>query len=327
MSFRIIRAVVAGCALALAFEAFAADLPPDVLVRSRWMDLTRQDYEAALAGIPENMRDEFATSPKRVQGVLNNLVLNKTLAAQAIAHGTQASSEFAASEGTDRERALAAAELRRIDAEASADFDRKIDAFVAKAREIYALERDKYRIPETIRLSDIAVAIKDRGDEAALARAREARARLVAGADFATVAREYSDDPTTRDKGGVLPFVSAKDLVPPYAKGAFALTRIGEISEPIKEPAAYHVVRLEERRPSRPQTFDEAREAILQTLRQRYVAEQRDLRIRAINSDPDLQVNQPAIEALVKPVDPQAFTPSTSESPAVPPSAPVAAPR
>ena len=87
-----------------------------------------------------------------------------------------------------------------------------------------------------MRLSDIAVAIKGRGDDAARVRAEDARRRVMAGEDFAAVAREYSDDPTTKDKGGALPFVTEKGLAPAYAKAVFALSKIGEVSMPIKAP-------------------------------------------------------------------------------------------
>jgi parvulin-like peptidyl-prolyl isomerase len=178
-----------------------------------------------------------------------------------------------------------------------------------KARELYTLDRDKYRTPEEVRISDIAVSIKQRGDEAALARAREARQRIDAGADFAAVARDYSDDPTTRDKGGALPFVTAKALAPDYAKAVFALTTVGAVSEPIKAPSAYHVVRLDERRPPRPQTFEEVGDSIMRDLRIRYVTEQREARIKAIQEDSGLQVNQAAVDSLVNHIDPERMKP------------------
>ena len=307
------------CLLAASFaQASAADLPPNVLVKSQWMELTRADYDAALARVPAKMRYEFAASPTRIKGLLNNMLLTKTLAAQARVHGTKPGSSFGAGSADQSERALADAETRRIEGDAAKAFDAQRPAFEAKAREIYVLDRDKYKTPEEIRLSDIAVALKDRGADAALARAREARQRVVSGADFAAVAREYSDDPTTKDKGGALPFVSAKSLTRGYAKAVFALTKIGEISEPIKAPAAYHVVRLEERRPARPQTFDEARDKIMQGLRQRYVAEQRDLRIQEILGDPDLRVNQAAVDALVTHIDPALMKPAPRSRAAAP---------
>ena len=286
--------------------AIAADLPPDVLVRNQWMQLTRADYDAALTKVPEDKRREFQTDPKRIQAVLNGLVVTRSLAAQARTHGL-AGSSFAKGSGSDDERALADAELRRLAEDASKAFDANKAAYDAKAREIYKLDRDKYRVPDEIRLSDIAVLIKDRGDDAARARAEEARARIVAGADFASVAREYSDDPTTRDKGGALPFVSAERLAPDYAKAAFALSKVGEVSEPIKGPTAYHVVRLEERRPAHIRPFEDVRERIMKDLREQYLREQRDLRIQSIYRDPQMQVNQPAIDALVQPIDPSLF--------------------
>jgi peptidyl-prolyl cis-trans isomerase C len=287
--------------------ASSTDLPPDILVRNQWMQLSRADYEAALSKVPADKRYGFQTDPKRIEGVLNGLLVTRTLAAQARAHGLTVGQSFATKPAGDDERSLADAELRRLAEDASKAFDANRAAYEARAREIYTLDRDKYRVPEEIRLSDIAVLIKDRGEDAARARAEEARARIVAGGDFAAVAREYSDDPTTRDKGGALPFVSAARLAPDYAKAAFALSKIGEISEPIKGPSAYHVVRLEERRPARTAAFEEVREGIMTKLREQYIGEQRDLRIQAIYRDPQLVMNQPAIDALVLPIDPSQF--------------------
>ena len=299
------------CALSLATvsAAHGADLPPNVLAKNRWMELTRGDYDAALAKVPEKLRWEFATSPKRLQDLLNGMLVTKTLAAQARAHGAKPVPVRGKGPAAEADRAMAAAELQRIAADAGKSFEANRQAYEAKAREIYDLDREKFRAPEEIRLSDIAIAIKDRGDDAALARAREARARVAAGADFAAVAREYSDDATTREKGGALPFVSRKALAPSYASAVFALTKIGEVPEPIKGPAAYHVVRLEERRAARVKSFEEVRESIMQAQRVKYAEEQRDQRIRAIHADPELQINQSAIEALVNPIDPKVFAP------------------
>lgn len=288
---------------AAAASTAAPPLPPDVFAKSQWMELTRADYDAALGKVPENLRWEFATSPKRIQDLLNGLLLNKTLAAQARAHGVGGDA-FAKGPADQSERALADAELKRIGDAAGRDFDAKKKEFEAKAREIYLIDPGKYKRPEEVRFSDIAVAIKDRGDVAARKRVEEARQRLLAGADFAIVAREYSDDPKAKDNGGAMPLVSAKRLAPEFAKGVFALTKVGAISEPIKGPAAWHVVRLDERRPAGIQSFDEARDGIMKKLRERYIAQARDLRIQEVYHDPDLRINQPAIDALVNRGDP-----------------------
>ncbi len=285
------------------FAIRGVELPPDVLAQNQWTKLTKSDYEAALARVPPTQRDEFATSPRRVQSLLNSLLVIKTLAAQARVDGVRPQESIGTVNAASPDQALANAELARIDEDAARAFDAKKDAFVAKAREAYTLAKDKYRVPEEVRFSDIAVTIKDRGEAAALARAEEARRKVVAGEDFAKVAREYSDDPTTREQDGALPLVSRERLAKALADGVFALSRLGEISQPIKAPNAYHVVRLDERRPARVQSFDEVRDKLLQDMRARYVAEQRDARIQAIHRDPTLVVNQKAIDALVVPFD------------------------
>ena len=302
------RRFAAAALVAAVMPVFAADLPADVLARNRWIDLTRADYEAALERVPQEMRTEFSSSPRRVQGMLNALLVEKTLAAQAKAHGA-GPSQFGADAGVLDTKALATAELARIESEANAEFDAKSADWLAKAREVYATDAAKYDVPEAIHVADIAVAFKDRGEDAALARAKEAHARLLAGADFATVAREYSDDPVSRDKGGVLPYAIVRNSAPPYAQAAFALPRIGAISKPIKGPNAWHIVRLDERVPAHRRSFDEAKQEILDSLRQRFVAERRDARIAAIHHDPDLQVNQQAVDSLVTHLDPRLFAP------------------
>jgi peptidyl-prolyl cis-trans isomerase C len=301
--------VLAGTGYVIAPSVLCADLHAHVLVKNSWMELTRADYEKAVSKVPENLRFEFSTSPKRVESMLNNLVVIKTLAAQARAHGTRPAASFEKGAGDDSDRALAAAELQRIEADAGKAFDAKKAAFEMKARELYTIDRDKYSTPEEVRISDIAVTIKNRGDEAALTRAREARQRIAAGADFAAVAREYSDDPTTRDKGGALPFVKASAMAPEYAKAVFALNPVGTISEPIKAPSAYHIVRLDERRAPRPQTFEEVSDSIMRDLRSRYVTEQRELRLAGIQADTGLQINQAAVDSLVNHIDSQRMKP------------------
>ena len=97
----------------------AADLPADVLAKSRWMELTRADYEQALTKLPENLRFEFSTSPRRVQGLLNNLLVTKTLAAQAKAIAEVRAKIGYEGEGDPKrdERDRAGLKLRRFERE------------------------------------------------------------------------------------------------------------------------------------------------------------------------------------------------------------------
>lgn len=68
--------------------------------------------------------------------------------------------------------------------------------------------------------------------------------RARAGEDFGALAREFSADVSTKDKGGEIGFVSRGDLVPEVEQAAFGLQAPGEISEPVKSQFGLHIVKL-----------------------------------------------------------------------------------
>lgn len=63
------------------------------------------------------------------------------------------------------------------------------------------------------------------------------------------IVRNYSEDPATSQKGGMLPWFSIGSMIPEFEMAAFSLTEIGEVSPPIKTRYGYHILRLEEKRP------------------------------------------------------------------------------
>ncbi|HSI75631.1 MAG TPA: peptidylprolyl isomerase [Lunatimonas sp.] len=62
----------------------------------------------------------------------------------------------------------------------------------------------------------------------------------------------FSEDPGTRQNGGLLPWFGVGSIVPEFEQAAFGLTEIGEISNPVKTPFGYHIIRLEEVKPIAP---------------------------------------------------------------------------
>jgi len=86
---------------------------------------------------------------------------------------------------------------------------------------------------------------KDRTPEEALARAQELRKKLVEGADFGELATRESDDTTSRARSGDMGTFH-RGQMPPLEAAAFSL-KIGDLSEPIKTPLGYHILRIDER--------------------------------------------------------------------------------
>ena len=69
--------------------------------------------------------------------------------------------------------------------------------------------------------------------------------QLKSGSNFATLAKEYSVDPSTKDKGGELPTFGPGQMVLPFQNAAFKL-KVGQISPPVQSPFGWHVIQMEQ---------------------------------------------------------------------------------
>jgi peptidyl-prolyl cis-trans isomerase C len=85
---------------------------------------------------------------------------------------------------------------------------------------------------------------KELTEAEALAKVTELRAKIVAGADFAAVAKESSDDKGSGANGGDLGSFGHGQMVPEFDKEAFLLP-VGQMSQPVKSPFGYHLIKVE----------------------------------------------------------------------------------
>ncbi len=80
-------------------------------------------------------------------------------------------------------------------------------------------------------------------------KAMKIRGELIKGADFANAAKKYSDDPSAKDNGGDLGYFTALQMVYPFEVAVFAMKE-NETSQPVRTRFGYHIIRLNEKRPS-----------------------------------------------------------------------------
>lgn len=93
---------------------------------------------------------------------------------------------------------------------------------------------------------------------------------LVNGADFAELAKQYSKDPGTAARGGLLPWIGPGNTLPEFEEAAYALN-VGEMSHPVKTAAGYHIIRMEDRKALEP--YDTLRPQIVRFLKSRGIEE------------------------------------------------------
>jgi len=305
-SFRRAAGVVLVTALALLFPATAlpqaaADDP--VLVEAGAVTIRRSDFQREVERLPPDIRSGFANSEKRVNDLIRRMLLERMLAAQARAEKLDTRPEFAARFAVEQERLYAQLKIAEVEAVAAAAFDAQRALWESRAREIYLADRAKYATPEQISASHILFDTKSRSSDEARRLAAEARAKAAAGADFNALARQVSEDRSAKSNGGQLGWFTFGEMDPAFARAAFALTKSGELSEPVQSSFGWHVIRFDGRRPAVQKPFDEVRDSILAELKQRYVDEQREAAVAKLRTDPAIRANREAIDALVIRVD------------------------
>ncbi len=89
--------------------------------------------------------------------------------------------------------------------------------------------------------------------------------RLKEGADFAELAREYSDDSLSAEAGGDLGYLSRGNLGEAYDEALFALEE-GEVSGPVETDYGTHFIKLLDVRTSEPTSLDEMRDELRREL-------------------------------------------------------------
>ncbi|MDF1511214.1 peptidylprolyl isomerase [Robertmurraya sp. DFI.2.37] len=81
--------------------------------------------------------------------------------------------------------------------------------------------------------------------------AKEVKAKLDDGGDFAELAKEYSQDPGSAEEGGELGWFGSGMMVQPFEEAAYAL-EVNEISEPVKSDHGFHIIQVTEKEEKKP---------------------------------------------------------------------------
>jgi len=126
------------------------------------------------------------------------------------------------------------------------DFTPKISD--AEVEKYYTEHAKEFETPRQVKASHVLARVGDTGGSEAEDKAREKIANVIrrakAGEDFAKLAREVSEDPGSKERGGDLDWVKQGDMVPAFEQALFALKK-GELSpEPVRTPFGFHAIKV-----------------------------------------------------------------------------------
>ncbi|MDF9393491.1 MULTISPECIES: SurA N-terminal domain-containing protein [Methylococcus] len=131
-------------------------------------------------------------------------------------------------------------------------------------RNFYEEQKAAFTTEERRKVSHILVTVDPAkpGDEAAaLAKIQQLRDRVLKGEDFATLAKDTSDDRVSAEKGGDLGVVTKGAMEPNFEKAALALSQ-GEVSEPVRTSFGYHLIKVTELTPATIKPYDEVKDEV-----------------------------------------------------------------
>lgn len=255
MRYSNLAAIVAASVLfGLPATAQNTTAPADPVVASvNGAKIYRSDVNAAHAQLPEQYRK--LPMEQVFQPILNQLIRTKILAVKARADKLDQTANYKKRMVLIQERLLEEALLQKLIGE-------KVTDDVLRAR--YKKTSAQYPSKEEIRARHILVKTEDE--------ANDLIKQLTGGADFAKLAAEKSTGPS-KTRGGDLDYFGRGQMVPQFEEAAFALAKGEFTQKPVRSPFGWHVIKVEDKRQSKPPSFEESRARLGQEVSQEIAAE------------------------------------------------------
>jgi peptidyl-prolyl cis-trans isomerase D len=112
----------------------------------------------------------------------------------------------------------------------------------------YQQNLQQYQTSAQVRASHILFKTEGKDENAVKAAAEAVLTKAKAGADFAALAKQYSDDESNKNNGGDLDYFGRGRMVPEFEAAAFAL-KPGEVSDLVKSSFGFHIIKVIDSKP------------------------------------------------------------------------------
>ena len=298
------------------------------IVKAKGFQIKQSDLESVVSAAKANAAAAGQQMPSDFDAsVLNQLITIQTLLQTANdadrAAGKLSADEqytnllkkFSTPEAFDRQLkafGMTVAELRAKatqEATAYAALKRQLNISITEqeAKDFYNQHPSEFEQPEMVHVRHILLMTIDPTSRPpvplstnAIAQKRkqieDLRKRVLAGEDFATLAKQYSEDPGTKNDGGELPLFRHGEMVAEFEAAAFALNT-NQVSEVVTTQYGYHIIKLLDKTPAKKIDFATAMPGIKDYLSQQKIAKVAPDFIKKLRVDQEVQIVDPALKA------------------------------
>jgi parvulin-like peptidyl-prolyl isomerase len=126
---------------------------------------------------------------------------------------------------------------------------------------------------------------------------QDIRKRILAGEDFATLAKQYSDDRGSKENGGELPEFSRGQMVPEFEAAAFALSS-NQVSEVVTTQFGFHIIKVLDKTPAKRIDFATAEPDIKDGLARLKIAKLAPAYVKKLRADQHVEITDANLKAL-----------------------------
>jgi len=291
--------VLAAALLAGTAVAQAPVQPPDILARRGTQSLTEAQLRELLAEADPAEREAWVREPARFTQIVRDRILREAMLAEARSQAFDKRPDVAARAERARNDAVVEAWLEGV---GTPPGSYPSDAEIAAA---YDANRASLMVPRQYRIAQLWLAVPEAGgkpaEDEALKRIRDLRAQaLRPRADFAELARTRSEDKPSASRGGEFDWVR-EDRLLPALKDAVSGLQEGQLSEPVRGPQGWHVVKLLGTRPAAPAPLAEVRPSLVQALRRSRTTELQRLYLNELLRREPILIDELRINRLLTP--------------------------
>jgi len=128
----------------------------------------------------------------------------------------------------------------------------------------YQQNIQSYQVPNRVHVQHILFFTQNKPDaevEEIRKKAEDVLAQVKKGGKFDELAKKYSEDPGTKDKGGDLGWITQGQTVPEFEKTAFGLDK-GQVSGIVKTQYGFHIIKVLEKEPAHTKPFEEVKDSL-----------------------------------------------------------------
>jgi peptidyl-prolyl cis-trans isomerase C len=247
-------------------------------------NITLQEFNQELDRIPANMKVLVLTQSGKRQ-FMDRYIVKRLLLKEAKKENIEKEKEFEDRLAEIREQLLIESLLKK-------KVTTNINLSEEELKKYYEANQEKFKKGAEVDTRQILVKTEKE--------ATEIRAKLEKGEDFAEMARRYSIDPSAKTTGGSIGYQGKGTLLPEYEATAFKLTKVGQISPPIKTQLGYHIIQLQGMKPPASTPYEEVKEFIKQRLVQERQNEVLEKYVADLKSKAKITVNEELLKGDAK---------------------------